>query len=44
MNKYQLIKQIGECPKCGCKKFIVNSKVDGKVSYFVNLDGKECDN
>ena len=44
MNEYQLIKQIGECPKCGCKEFIVNSKVDGEVSYFVNLDGKECDN
>ena len=34
MNEYQLIKQIGKCPKCGCKEFVVNSKVDGE----------ECDN
>ena len=23
---------------------IVNSKVDGEVSYFASLDGEECDN
>ena len=40
MNEYQIIKQIGECPKCGCKEFIITSKVDGEVSYFVNLDGE----
>lgn len=44
MNEYQLIKQIGKCPKCGCKEFVVNAKVDGEVPYFVNLDGEECDN
>ncbi|MCI6407766.1 MAG: hypothetical protein SPG03_03330 [Veillonella caviae] len=44
MNEYQLIKQIGKCPKCGCTEFIINSEASGNVSYFVSLVGEECDN
>ena len=44
MNEYQLIKQIGKCPKCGCTEFVINAEVSGNVSYLVSLVGEECDN
>ena len=44
MNRYEVIKQTGECPECGCTEFYINSKVSGTVSYLVSLVGEECDN
>ena len=32
MNRYEVIKQIGNCPECGCTEFYINSKVSGVVS------------
>lgn len=44
MNGYEVIKQVGKCPECGCTEFVINSEVSGTVSYLVSLVGEECDN
>ncbi len=44
MNEYQLIKQMGKCPKCGCTDFVINASVSGTVPYIASLIGEKCDN
>ena len=44
MNGYEVMKQVGKCPECGCTEFVINSEVSGTVSYLVSLVGEECDN
>ena len=42
MNEYQLIKQMGKCPKCGCTDFVINASVSGTVPYIASLIGAKC--
>jgi hypothetical protein len=40
MNGYEVMKQVGKCPECGCTEFVINSEVSGTVSYLVSLVGE----
>lgn len=35
MNGYEVMKQVGKCPECGCTEFVINSEVSGTVSYLM---------